>query len=141
MSAPEVSNLLIEEYKSCRQLLADDIKWMDQLEIYTAGGIAATYVFMFTLKAGEFTTWVALVPCVICFAAMLRTIAIDRTIGVINDYLVSIEERYPEIGYTKFYRKNRRPTMRHSRQYVWSILLLATSGIYFAVRIKGPFWL
>jgi hypothetical protein len=66
VSAPEPSNLLIEEYKSCRQLLADDIKWMDQLEIYTVGGIAAVYVFMFTLKARELTNWVALVPCVVC---------------------------------------------------------------------------
>ncbi|MGB7258342.1 MAG: hypothetical protein WBD48_09725 [Pseudolabrys sp.] len=141
MTASNPSPLLIEEYKACRQLLADDIKWMDHLEIYTAGGIAAVYVFMFTLKAGEFTTWVALVPCVISFAAMLRTVAIDRTIGVINDYLITLERKYPEIGYTSFYRNNRRLTMRYSRIYVWFLLIGATIGIYLTVRIKGPFWI
>ncbi|MGP9810078.1 hypothetical protein ACTZWT_01050 [Rhodopseudomonas sp. NSM] len=135
------SALLLEEYKSCRQLLADDIKWMDQLEIYTVGAVAAVYVFMFTLKANEFTTWVALVPPTICMAAALRTVAIDRTIRVINDYLENIEKLHPEIGYTTFYRKTRSPTMRHSRQYVWTLLIAATCGGYIYVRVKGPFWL
>ncbi|MEA2991111.1 MAG: hypothetical protein QOD40_31 [Alphaproteobacteria bacterium] len=134
-------HLLLEEYKSCRMQILENIKWMDKLEVYTAGGIAAIYVFMFTLKKSEFVTWVAMVPFILSLAAMLRSLAIDRTIKVINDYLVHLESKYPEIGFTTFYRRNRFPMMKFSRQYVWILLIGTTTAVYGVVRIFGPFWL
>jgi len=133
--------LLIEEYKSCRQQLAENIKWMDQLEVYTVGAIAAIYVFMFTLKRSEFVTWVAMVPWILVLAAGLRTAAIDKTIGVINDYLAQLERAKPEIGFTTFYRNNRKPMMRYSRYYAWFLMFVITLGVYGATVISGPFWL
>ena len=38
----------VEEYKSCKQHIVEDIKWMDQLEVYTVGAVAAVYVFVFS---------------------------------------------------------------------------------------------
>ena len=137
MSAP----LQIEEYKSCRQHLAENIKWMDQLEVYTAGAIAAIYVFMFTLKRAEFVTWVAMVPWILVLAAGLRTAAIDKHLGVINDYLAQLEQANPEIGFTTFYRQNRKPMMKYSRYYTWFLMLLITFGVYGVTVISGPFWL
>jgi hypothetical protein len=137
----EDDQLALEEYKICKQQIIEDIKWMDQLEIYTVGAVAAVYVFAFTqAKPSILVELLCAIPPFIALAGALRTAALDRTIGVINDYVVQIEEKNPQIGFTKFYRRNRSFVMKASRYAVWGLLLLLTFGFELFVFRHGAFW-
>ncbi len=138
MSTPQ---LALEEYKSCRQQILEDIKWMDQLEIYAVGAVAAVYVFIFTQTRPVLIELLSLIPPFIVLAGALRTSALDKTIGVLNDYLARQEEQYPEIGFTTYYRANRSPIMKTSRYIVWGVLLFLSIGFELIVLWLGAFWL
>jgi hypothetical protein len=132
--------LALEEYKICKQQIIEDIKWMDQLEIYTVGAVAAVYVFTFTQAKPILVEFLCFIPLFIVLAGALRTAALDRTIGVLNDYIVQILEKNPEIGFTKFYRKNRSFVMKASRYAVWGILIGLTLLFEVLVLRFGAFW-
>jgi hypothetical protein len=132
--------LMLEEYKTCKQQIVEDIKWMDQLEIYTVGAVAAVYVFAFSQTKPLLVELLSLIPPFILLAGALRTAALDSTIGVLNDYIVNIEDKNPQIGFTRFYRDNRSFVMKGSRYLVWATLLLLTIGFEILVLRNGPFW-
>jgi len=135
------SKLSVEEYKSCKQQLIEDIKWMDQLEVYTVGAVAAVYVFVFSQAKPVLAEILCFIPPFIALAGALRTVALDQTIKVLNDYIVEVEKKNPEIGFTTFYRRHRSFVMKASRYTVWSILLILTFGFQFLVVWRGAFWI
>ncbi len=137
---PDENKLSIEEYKSCKQHIVEDIKWMDQLEVYTVGAVAAVYVFVFSQAKPTLAVLLCFIPPFIVLAGALRTLALDKTIGVLNDYVVELERKNPEIGFTTFYRKNRSFVMKGSRYAVWSVLLILTFGFPILVLWHGVFW-
>ena len=133
--------LVLEEYKNCRQQILEDIKWMDQLEIYCFGAVAAIYVFILTQKQPVLIKVLMFLPFAIAMVGAVRTWALDKTIGTLNDYLEQIEKKHPEIGFTAFYRANRSPVMKASRYMVWPVLPIVTLVFGLVVLICGPFWL
>jgi hypothetical protein len=137
----EKEQLILEEYKSCRQQIIENIRWMDQLEIYSVGAVAAVYVFIFTQTKPILIELLSFIPPFIVLAGALRTAAIDRTIGVLNNYIVEVEKKNPEIGFTRFYRQHRSWVMKSSRYTVWGVLLVLTFGFEFIALWLGPFWL
>jgi hypothetical protein len=140
-ATPAVPPLAIEEYKFCKQLIMEDIKWMDQLEVWVVAAIAAVYLFIFTQAKSGLVIYLIFVPFLLAGAGMLRTTALDRTIGVLNDYIVILEKKYPDqIGFTGFYRRKRSLIMRISRRIVWWGLLLGTGTILAVTLYRGPFW-
>ena len=140
LTTPETHPLAIEEFKSCKQQILEDIKWMDQIEIYSVGAIAAVYVFAFTQAKPLLIEFICFIPPFIALAGALRTLALDQTIRVLNDYLVSIEGSNSTIGYTGYYRKHRSFVMKASRYVVWGTLLLLTFGFEYLVIRHGAFW-
>jgi hypothetical protein len=141
MSQTAIEGFVLEEYKSCRQQILEDIKWMDQLEIYCFGAVAAVYVFVFTQTQPVLIRVLMLIPLAIAMAGAMRTLALDKTIGILNDYLEQIEKKHPEIGFTTYYRANRSAVMKASRYMVWGFLPIVTLVFGLVVWICGPFWL
>jgi hypothetical protein len=133
--------LTLEEYKNCRQQILEDIKWMDQLEIYTFGAVAAVFVFIFTQKEPVLTKALIVIPFVISVVGAMRTWALDKTIFVLNNYLQDVEKRHPVIGYTQYYRDNRSQIMKNSRIFVWGVLPVFTFVLALVVWCSGPFWI
>ncbi|MEA2974589.1 MAG: hypothetical protein QOF19_109 [Alphaproteobacteria bacterium] len=137
----KASPLLLEEYKNCKQQILEDIKWMDQLEVYVVGAVATVYVFVFAQKEPTLAKLISIIPLFVVCAGALRTAALDSTIGVLNDYLVKIEKQHTDVGYTQFYRLSRSPTMKTSRYIVWGTLLFLSISFAFVTFFWGPFWL
>ena len=117
------NNLLIEEYKSCRDLIKTNIDIMEKLEVYSIGAIAAVTTFALS-KDNSTVEGVAIwLPLVITVAGFIRFLGVDSTIGKINDYLKGIEGSYGSLGWTSFYRRSARVKMlKFSRYLVWAIL-------------------
>jgi hypothetical protein len=131
----------LEEYKNCRQQILDDIKWMDHLEIYSVGAVAAVYVFMFAQTKPILVELLSFIPPLIVLAGALRTSALDKTIFVLNNYLEEIEKRESAIGYTGYYRDHRSFVMKASRYLVWGVLIVLTFGFQGLLYFVGPFWI
>ena len=134
-------DLLLEEFKACKQHIIENIKWMDQLEIYTVGAVAVVYVFIFAQTKPLLIEALSLIRPFIALAGALRTVAIDRTIGILNDYLLRVESCHKSIQFTSFYRTNRSFVMRSSRYAVWGVLLMITFGFEILIFYVGAFWL
>jgi hypothetical protein len=92
--------LLIEEYKSCRELIAKNIDIMEKTEIYAVGASAA--IMLFSLSATVRTVGIvsAWLPAVIAFLGFARFIGIDDVIDKINDYIQTLETGNPSINWT-----------------------------------------
>ena|SRR5712692_1870363 len=132
---------MIEEYKFCKEHILENIRWMDKLEVYVVGAVAAVYVFIFSQTGAILAEFLSLIPFTIVLLGALRTIAIDQTIRVLNNYIEDIETKNPEIGFTGYYRTSRSFAMKSSRYAVWGMLLVLTLFFQILALSKGPFWL
>jgi hypothetical protein len=132
--------LAVEEYKICRQQIVENIKAMDALEIYTVGAVSAIYVFMFSQTNALIIKSASVMPFLISSLAALRFIALDRTIGLLNDYLVIREASAKTIGWIGHYRAHRTPYMRQSRNIVWLLLVGLTFVGAIAILSSGQLW-
>jgi hypothetical protein len=132
--------LLIEEYKSCRDLIGKNIDIIEKTEVYAAG--AAGAVALFSLSA---TQWIVAatsswLPFVISILGVLRFMGIDGTIDKINNYLVSVEKRYPKLNWTSSYREqNQYKVLKKSRYGFWVILALFGLALGILTTCNGPF--
>jgi hypothetical protein len=77
----------------------------------------------------------------IALLGFFRFLALDKTIGVLNDYIQKTEQSSDKIGWTAFYRDKRTVWMACSRWFVWSVLLFLTCFFAGVVLCKGPFWI
>jgi hypothetical protein len=126
-------SLVVEEYKSCRELIKLNIDIIEKSEIYAIGAVAATSVYCLTLTSELVQRAACCVPFFISIAGSFRFYGIDSTIEKINNYLEIVESKYLYIGWTKSYRaQNRKRTLKWSRYAIWIILVLYSIlfGVY-----------
>jgi hypothetical protein len=139
-TAKSENKLQIEEYKICKQQILDNIKSMDQLEIYSVGAIAAVFVFALSQTHAVVITFAIALSFLIASLGFVRFAALDKMIGILNDYVQTVEESTKEIGWTKYYRTKRTQYMKWSRYIVWAVLLGVTTSFLIIVLRYGPFW-
>lgn len=140
MSDKSEEALRTEEYKVCKQQILENIKAMDQLEIYSVGAIAGVFVFALSQSDKNIVVLAVMLACLIALLGFLRFWALDSTIGVLNDYVQGLEKQIEKIGWTTFYREKRTTFMSWSRWIVWCVLLFLTFSFQLIVLCKGPFW-
>ena len=134
------SRLAIEEYKSCRDLIAKNIDIIEKNEVYGVG--AAGAVAVFSLSATDRTVCLvgSYLPLAISVVGLVRYFGIDRTIHKINNYLEGVEARYEGVlGWTRSYRSaNKVRWLKGSRYLIWTILI-ALSVVLIHVAYLIPF--
>jgi hypothetical protein len=93
--------LLIEEYKSCRELILKNIDIMERNEVYATGACAA--IFVFSLQAGNYLVSIISVwlPPIIAFLGYLRFRGLDDVIDKINGYLIKVEAAHEPLNWTR----------------------------------------
>lgn len=133
-SKPLGETLLVEEYKSCRDLIKTNIDIIEKSEVYAVGAAAAAAVYCLSSTTELVQKAACWLPLVIAIIGGLRFVGIDATISKINNYLVSIEKMYPEIGWTRSYRlQNEWKVLKLSRYSIW--LILADCGMSFGLYV------
>ena len=135
-----ISTLQVEEYKSCRNQIAENIKIMEQLETYCVAAVAAILVFALAQKSEFVMVSAIMIAVYIPLHGYLRFYALDRLIRTLNDYLEKIEQQHPEIGWTSFYRAKRSKNMWLSRHIFWFLIIFFTIGLEILVLTRGIFW-
>ena len=126
--------LLVEEYKACRDLIKTNIDIIEKSEVYAIGAASAAAVYCLSATMELVQRAACWLPLVIAIAGALRFLGIDSTIGKLNNYLVSIEKRYPEIGWTGSYRdQNNWKVLKFSRYAIW--LTLVGCGLGFGLYV------
>ena len=137
-SQPE-SDLLVEEYKSCRELIKKNIEIIESNEIYIVGASGASAIFYLTSSADTAAYVAAWLPLVLSLVGFLRYTGLDQTIHTIDDYLVSLETKFPALGYTSYYRQHPHGTsLRWSRRAVWIILIIFSTAFGTYIAAHGP---
>ncbi|WP_375411070.1 hypothetical protein [uncultured Bradyrhizobium sp.] len=132
--------LLIEEYKSCRDLISKNIDIIEKTEVYAVGAAGATAVFSFSATQQIVATVSAWLPFVIALLGFVRFLGIDSTINKINTYLVALETKYPKLNWTTFYRaSNKSKTLKKTRYGFWIVLGLLGFAFGIFMTMKGPF--
>jgi len=130
-------SLVIEEYKSCRELLSKNIDIIEKTEVYAVGAAAAASAFCLSSTVDAVARFSCWLPLAISVLGLVRFVGIDATIGKINNYLVSIETKYPVISWTQSYRQqNTIKVLKGSRYIIWVVLILCSIafGIYIAIH-------
>ncbi|EPR22798.1 hypothetical protein L905_13520 [Agrobacterium sp. TS43] len=130
--------LAIEEYKYVRDMLKTNIDIMEKNESLILLAMAAVYGFLIKDLKFEFghATLSLIVPFALSLFGYLRYRALDRVIGVHNDYLQGIEARHPVfLGWTQFYRKEKEKkstetSLRSSRDLFWRSLIGGSGAIF-----------
>lgn len=132
--------LLIEEYKSCRDLIKTNIEIIEKSEVYAVGAVGAIVVFSISSSVEMVAKVSAWIPSIIAGLGLVRFYGVDSTIDKINSYLVTIETTYPEIQWTTFYRThNKRKVLKGTRYAIWIVLLGLGIGLGGLTAYKGPF--
>jgi hypothetical protein len=133
--------LLIEEYKSCRDLIAKNIDIIEKTEFYAVGSSAAVAVFSISQTERLICLTASYLPLAIAILGLLRFLGIDSTIRKINNYLIDVEKRYKsQIGWTHSYRaQNTFKSLKYSRYAIW-IILLGLSVIFIHIAYLKPFY-
>jgi hypothetical protein len=129
--------LLIEEYKSCRELILKNIDIMEKNEVYATRACAA--LFVFSLQSADHIVSVATawLPVIITVLGFLRFYGLDDVIDKINGHLVELETKHPPQNWTKYYRANNSSkVLKRTRQDFWLALFATTlaGAIYLTVR-------
>jgi hypothetical protein len=132
--------LLVEEYKSCRDLIQTNIEIIEKSEVYAVGAVGAIAVFSLSSSVemvAKVTSWI---PLIIACLGIVRFYGVDSTIDKINNYLVTVEASHPEINWTTFYREhNKRKILKSTRYAIWIILIGLGIGLGVLTLCKGPF--
>src|SRR6266481_5258942 len=98
--------LLVEEYKSCRDLIAKNIDIIEKTEVYAVGASAAIIVFSLSATIRTVGVVSAWLPLVIAVLGFVRFLGLDDTIDKINNHLINLEGKYDSINWTTFYRQH-----------------------------------
>lgn len=125
--------LLVEEYKSCRELIAKNIDIIERTEVYAVGACAAIFVFSLSATVKGVAIASAWLPVVIAVLGLVRFWGLDDTIDKINSYFITIENRFETIKWTTYYReKNKKKLLKKTRYGFWFVLIVVSVvfGIY-----------
>jgi hypothetical protein len=114
--------LQIEEYEFCRQLIIENISVIEKTEIYAVGAVAATIAFSASQSNPLLAFLSSLLPLIISIIGFTRFFGMDKTIGRINSYLITLEEKQPNIKWTEYYRHSKPRALKLSRWWIWGIL-------------------
>jgi hypothetical protein len=125
---PDVNNgLLIEEYKSCRELILKNIDIMEKNEVFVTGACAAIFVFSLQSSDHVVATITSWLPPVITALGWLRFYGLDNVIDKINGRLIEIESAHPPLHWTTYYRAHNKPKiLKRTRHALWIVLGLST---------------
>ncbi|MDN3592403.1 hypothetical protein [Methylobacterium adhaesivum] len=134
-------DLVIEEYKSCRELIGRNIEIIERNEVYVIGACAVIIIFTIDKGNNLLTFCAAWLPLVLAYVGLRRYQALDSTIDLIDKYIEKQENTYKVIGYTSYYA-NRNPThqLGKARLKVWTILIRAmiAFALYKSYAVINP---
>lgn len=131
--------LLIEEYKSCRELIAKNIDIIEKSEVAAVAACAALYVFSLSATTRAVAVFSAWLPLVISSLGALRFYGLDDVIDKINDRFVVLEDKYKTIQWTTFYReKNKKKVLKHTRYAIWLVLAIVSIGFGIYMSCNAP---
>jgi hypothetical protein len=138
-SAKDVQgDLVVEEYKSCRELLSKNIDIIEKTEVYAAGAAAAASAFCLSSTVDAVAKSSCWLPLIVSVLGLVRFVGIDATIGKINNHLVSMENTYPAISWTKSYRQqNKIKVLKASRYIIWVALIGCSLAFGCYIKSKG----
>ena len=135
---PDVNDgLLIEEYKSCRELILKNIDIMEKTEVYATGACAAIFVFSLQSSDRIVSVVTAWLPIIITILGILRFYGLDDVIDKINGHLIELERAHPPLNWTTYYRANNSSkALKKTRYGFWAALLAATliGAVYITAR-------
>ena len=122
-----MDKLLVEEYKSCRELIAKNIDIIEKTEVYAVGASAAIFVFSLSATVRAVAIAAAWLPLVIAILGVVRFYGLDDTIDKINNHLVVLEKKYHAINWTTFYREhNKKKVLKKTRYGIWIMLIIVS---------------
>ena len=128
-------DLVIEEYRACRDLIGRNIEIIERNEVYVVGACAVVFVFSIDKGDNLLTLITAFLPLALALIGRKRYIALDETISTINKYLIIQETRYGAISYSSYYEGHKkRHNLGNACRSVWTILIWA-SLIFAAYKI------
>jgi hypothetical protein len=131
--------LLIEEYKSCRELIAKNIDIIEKTEVGAVAACAAIFVFSLSASTRAVAIVSAWLPLVIAILGFLRFYGLDDTIDKINSRFVELEKIYKLIHWTTFYReKNKKKVLKRTRYAIWFVLMLVSLGFGTYMLCNAP---
>lgn len=132
--------LLIEEYKSCRELIKTNIEIIEKSEIYAVGAVGAIAVFSISSSIEVVAKVSAWIPLAIALLGLVRFIGVDSTIDKINNYLVQVETQHPKLQWTSFYRaSNKHKLLKKTRYAIWVVLIILGVILGAVTNCRGPF--
>lgn len=134
-------DLVIEEYKSCRELIGRNIEIIERNEIYVVGACAVIVVFTIDKGSNLLTLGAAWLPLVLARVGRTRYEALDSTIGIINNYIKIQERSYRSIGYSTYYEvHNPSHQLGKARLKVWTMLTRAMLifALYKSYTVANP---
>lgn len=118
-------SLIIEEYKSCRELIGRNIEIIEKNEVFVVGACGAVFIYSLSASSHQVATLTSWLPVIISILGYIRYYGLDKTISFINDYLMALERGYPSLGWTGFYRfKNQDRILKRTRQLFWIVLFV-----------------
>jgi hypothetical protein len=121
-------------------LISKNIDIIEKTEVYAVGAAGATAVFSSSATQQIVAIVSAWLPFVISLLGLVRFIGIDRTIHKINNYLVTLETKYPKLNWTTFYRaSNKSKVLKKTRYGFWIVLGLFGLAFGILTTMKGPF--
>ena len=136
---PLKENLLIEEYKSCRELIAKNIDIMEKTEVYAVAASAALFVFSLSATVKTVAIASAWLPLIIAILGFMRFYGLDDTIDKINSYFIELEKKFGSIRWTTFYReKNKKKVLKKTRYSIWIVLLIVGFGFGIYMSCNAP---
>jgi hypothetical protein len=131
--------LLVEEYKSCRDLIIKNIDIIEKTEVYAVGASAAIFVFSLSATARTVGVLSAWLPLVIAILGFMRFLGLDDTIDKINNHLVNLEKKHKSINWTTFYREhNKKKFLKKTRYSIWFLLMIVSTGFGVYMTLEAP---
>jgi hypothetical protein len=127
-----IDTFLIEEYKSRTQEIQDLMKEARQLELYSAGAVAALYSWFATAELSNNLAWY--LPLIIPVLGLIRSWALYERVRQIAEYVLEIESFFlreaenPQ-GWEHWYARVRKHGLTPSGILFW-VLLVAVCLIF-----------
>ena len=142
----EYNQIRLEEYRTLRAELEDQVRAQRQIEIYVMGGIALVYAWLATHPNVIGLWWLAWwLPVGIATFGFLKNRAFLSAIRAIATHMLEIEDSILVDGARPltWYHDPKRTRGRHTRLFdvydyvMWPVLILLTIAIPVLVRYTG----
>jgi hypothetical protein len=131
-------SLLLEEYKSCRDLLKTNIDIMEKSEIFVVGAAAAAAAFCLSSKNETVVLLSSYLPLALSVLGLIRFLGLNSVIGTINNYIEGVEKNHKAINWTTYYRNKRGRMLFLSRWAFWILLVGGSLAFAYFVYRMGP---